>query len=187
MGILIEQLHKQGCGVKHMWTMCRDAAFSAAPSCAGSGDKRRSPGLILTAGLLVLSGSAAARQGDGAQPAAAIASGDQTGERELPRIKTHAPAGFRLYRPGYRLVGTGALVSVQLCRLPGWAAASPQRLRVERLDASGQPGESHERYLPRLGERTGNNCSFAALRVDSVPMYGETIKICAISGGGACP
>ena len=112
---------------------------------------------------------------------------DPTASRPLPQLKTHAPPGFRLYRPGYRVAGKGALVTVQLCRLPSWAAAGPQRLRVERIDADGQPGESHEQYLPRLGMRPGINCSSAAMRLDAVPGYGETIKLCALSGRGTCP
>ncbi len=111
----------------------------------------------------------------------------QTGNLPLPRIKTHAPAGFRLYRPGYRLAGKGVMVSAQLCRLSGYASASPQYLLVERLEPSGQLGESHEQYLPRLGMRMGNNCSFASVRLDAVPTYGETIKICATSGRANCP
>ena len=148
---------------------------------------RWSAGFVGLAVMLCLPGGAAARQASDPAPMAMAASPDQGPDRSLPRIKTHAPAGFRLYRPGFRLAGNGALVSVQLCRLPGWAAGSPQRLRVERLDAAGQIGESHEHYLPRLGERLGNNCSSTAIRLDAVPTYGETIKICAVSGRDTCP
>jgi|SRR5579863_8098226 len=133
-----------------------------------------------TAVILVLTSTAHA-QDDAGRAAAQAAS------LPLPKIKTHAPAGFRLYRPGYRLAGKGALVTAQLCRLPGYASAGPQHLRVERLNASGRPGESHEQYLPRLGMRMGNNCSIASVRLDTVPNYGETIKICATSGAGNCP
>lgn len=142
--------------------------------------------------LLCLTSAAHARQADSAVVApTATASRDQIGDPgsnlPLPRIMTYAPAGFRFYRPGYRLVGKGALVSAQLCRLPGYASASPQHLRIERLDPVGRTAESHEQYLTRLGMRVGNNCSFAGLRLASVPTYGETIKICATSGRGTCP
>ncbi len=140
---------------------------------------------VLVAGMPAVSG---ARQGD-SQNVAAMAGppADPGADRPLPQLKTHAPIGFRLYRPGYRLAGKGALVSAQLCRLPWWAGGSPQRLRVERLDRDGQPGESHEQYLPRLGLRPGNNCAAAGVRLDAVPTYGEVIKICAVSGRGNCP
>ena len=105
----------------------------------------------------------------------------------LPRIIAHAPAGFRLYRAGYRLAGIAVLVSVQLCRLPGWAAPSPARLRVERQDAGGHTSESAQVYLPRLGMRIGDNCSFSSLHLATVPNYGEVLKICAVSGRMSCP
>jgi hypothetical protein len=150
--------------------------------------RRDRPGRIsaplVLALLLGFTTAATARQIDNG---ANLAAADPTASLPLPKLKTHAPAGFRLYRPGYRLAGQGALVSVQICRLPGWAAAGPQHLRVERLDPSGQLAESHERYLPRLGMRPGNNCTSAALHLDAVPTYGETIKICALSGGASCP
>lgn len=146
--------------------------------------------LAIAAAALSLDVSAAgARQFAGSGNAAAMAGSptDAGAEHPLPQLKTHAPIGFRLYRPGYRLAGKGALVSVQLCRLPWWAGGSPQRLRVERLGRDGQPGETHEQYLQRLGMRPGNNCASAGVRLDAVPSYGETVKICAISGRGNCP
>jgi len=52
---------------------------------------------------------------------------------------------------------------------------------------SGEPGENHEHYLARLGGRIGANCTTAALHLDAVPTYGESIKICAVSGRDTCP
>ncbi len=159
--------------------------FSRVASATCDVFRKRGWATLVLALCLGLTGAASARQADGG--ATAGTPEDPAADRQLPRLKTHAPAGFRLYRPGYRLAGTGALVSVQICRLPGWAAGGPQHLRIERLDPGGQLAESHERYLPRLGMRPGNNCTSAALRLDAVPTYGETIKICALSGGGNCP
>lgn len=140
--------------------------------------------VALAFGGVAIAGARQDERGVATVPSAAVA--DAAAGRPLPQLKTHAPPGFRLYRPGYRRADTGALVSVQLCRLPGWAAPSPQRLRVERLDPAGQLSESHERYLPRLGMRTGNNCRTAMLHLDAVPDYGETIRICAITGRASC-
>jgi hypothetical protein len=95
-----------------------------------------------------------------------------------PRIETHATAGFRLYRPGYRLTGKGVLVSAQVCRIPFWAAAGPQRLRVELRDTTGQTVDSTQVFLPRLGLRPGNNCAYTSARLNTVPDYGTRIEIC---------
>ena len=132
--------------------------------------------------LLAVDGVAQAQD----QPAAA-AGAAAAPNLPMPRIKTYAPPGFRVYRPGYRLAGRGVLVTAQLCRLPGYATAGPQHVRIELLDAAGTVAESHEQYLPRLGMRFGNNCSSTGVHLDAVPNYGETIKICAGSGKGACP
>lgn len=106
--------------------------------------------------------------------------------RAAPRIETRAAPGYRLYRAGYRLKGGGALVTAQLCRLPGWAAQGPGRLEVLRLDPAGTVAERQVSYLPRLGLRSGNNCTGVAAHFDHAPGYGETVRICALSGGGKC-
>lgn len=123
-------------------------------------------------------------------PAAAqqpAAGGEQALNQKLPRIETSATAGFRLYRAGYRLAGQGILVSVQLCRIPGWAAAGPHRLRVELTGSDGNISEGVQVYLPRLGMRAGNNCIYSSVHMKAPPNYGEIIKICTLSGGKACP
>jgi hypothetical protein len=92
-----------------------------------------------------------------------------------------------LYRPGYRIAGPGVLITAQLCRLPGWAAPSPTRLRAERIDARGKLGDSHEVALSRLGMRAGNNCTAISVRLASRPDYMETLKVCAQNRRGSCP
>lgn len=94
--------------------------------------------------------------------------------------------GFRLYRPGYRLTGDKGRVTAQLCRLPGWAAQGPGRLEVLRLDPSGAVAERHVSYLPRLGLRSGNNCTSVSAPLDHAPGYGEVVRVCALSGKGKC-
>ncbi len=138
---------------------------------------------------LATSAGCASPVGPGGSAAAATNTG-LTGAnvaRPSPRIETHASAGFRLYRAGYRLMGHGALVSVQICRLPFWAGPGPGYVRVETLDSAGAISESHQARPPRLGMRSGNNCASASLRLDRVPDYGDTVKLCTLRGNGSCP
>ena len=180
---------KQVCGkVKPGWVIVASTLFGVIGMRQIEQRLRIRPAMMMALAVALRFGgtSASAGQAEGrVNPVNAGAEGSV--ERSLPQLKTHAPPGFRLYRSGYRLTGKGALVIAQLCRLPGWATTGPQHLRVERLDPGGQISESHEQYLPRLGLRLGNNCSSAVMRLDTVPNYGETIKLCAISRPGNCP
>lgn len=101
-------------------------------------------------------------------------------------MEPRAAAGFRLYRAGYRLKGEGALVTAQLCRLPGWAAQGPGKLEVLRLDPAGAVAETHVSYLPRLGLRSGSNCTGVAAPLDHAPRFGEVVRVCALSGRAKC-
>ena len=106
--------------------------------------------------------------------------------RTPPKIVAKAAPGFRIFRAGYRLTKSGALVTAQLCRLPGWAAAGPGQVQVERVDPGGRILERHSSYLARLGLKSGNNCTSITTRLDSAPNYGEQISICALSGRSTC-
>ena len=105
---------------------------------------------------------------------------------DLPKIETRASAGFRIYRPGYRLSGNGALVTAQLCRLPGWAGQGPAQFEVARIASGGGVIESHINYLPQLSMHVGNNCTSAAVKLEHVPDYGQKVRICAVSGRLKC-
>ncbi len=106
--------------------------------------------------------------------------------RTPPKIVAKAAPGFRIYRSGYRLTKSGALVTAQLCRLPGWAAAGPGQVQVERVDPGGKVLERHSLYLARLGLKSGNNCTSITTLLDSAPNYGEQVNICALSGRSTC-
>ena len=112
---------------------------------------------------------------------------DPSGSRPLPKVETHAPFGFRITRPGYRMAGKGVLITAQLCRLPFWAAPTPGSIRVERVDGAGAVAESRNAYVPRLGLRVYNNCTSISAKLDGIPDYGETVKICAQTRHGNCP
>ena len=136
--------------------------------------------LVLALALGLAPGGAMAQ---GAAPAATLT---PAATRPLPKIETHAVPGYRLYRPGYRLSGKGALVTAQLCRIPGWAGQGPTRLVIERVDPDGAIAERHVVTLSRLGMRAYNNCTSVATRLEKVPDYGEKVEICARSGKATC-
>ena len=145
-------------------------------------------GLALFLTLPALSGCASAQSTTSTAPSREM--GDKSAElgpdRTPPKLVAKAAAGFRIYRAGYRLTKSGALVTAQLCRLPGWAAAGPGQVQVERLDPGGKVLERHSSYLPRLGLSSGNNCTSISTRLDSAPNYGDQINICALSGRSTC-
>lgn len=144
-------------------------------------------GLALALGLANAAAAREARNGAGVTAPTAPAV-DQFGKLPRPTIKTQAPTGFRLYRPGYRMAGQGVLVSVQICRIPGWAAAGPQRLQVELRNSMGATVDSAQAFLPSLGLRASNNCASSSVRLSTVPSYGDNVTVCAmISGRTNCP
>ena len=124
--------------------------------------------------------------GDASALASVPAPQDSASGRPLPKIETRVAAGFRIYRPGYRLSGKGALVTAQVCRLPGWAGQGPGHVEVERIASGGDVAESHLTVLPRLGMHAGNNCAAAAVKLEQIPDYGENVRICAVSGRLKC-
>ena len=148
----------------------------------------RKLGLALFLTLPALSACASAQTPASTAPSRGMGNGNAVPGpgRTPPKIVAKAAPGFRIYRAGYRLTKSGALVTAQLCRLPGWAAAGPSRIQVERADQGGKVLERHSSYLPRLGLRSGNNCTSISTRVDSVPNYGDQINICALSGRSTC-
>ena len=154
----------------------------------GSAKMLRKLGLALFLTLPALSGCASAQIAGSTAQSRGI--GNESAElgpdRSPPKIVAKAAPGFRIYRAGYRLTKSGALVTAQLCRLPGWAAAGPGRVQVERVDPDGKVLEQHSSYLARLGLRSGNNCTSITTRLDRAPNYGEQINICALSGRSAC-
>ena len=90
-----------------------------------------------------------------------------------PRIETRASFGFRLRESAYRAQRAGgAVVSTQLCRLPGWAGASIAMLRFEARHADGQVFEMHEAFPPRLAIGLGQNCATLATRFTQAPAAG---------------
>ena len=148
----------------------------------------RQLGLALVLTLAVLSGCASAQPPGATAPSRDMGNenSERGPDRTPPKIVAKAAPGFRIYRAGYRLTKSGALITAQLCRLPGWAAAGPSRIQVERADQGGMVLERHSSFLPRLGLRSDNNCTSISTRLDSAPNYGDKINICALSGRSTC-
>ena len=156
------------------------------PEGAAKMPKNLGPVMFLT--LAVLSGCASAQSPGSTAPSRGMGNENAVPapDRTPPKIVAKAAPGFRIYRSGYRLTKSGALVTAQLCRLPGWAAAGPGQVQVERVDPGGRILERHSSYLARLGLKSGNNCTSITTLLDSAPNYGEQVNICALSGRSTC-
>jgi hypothetical protein len=95
-----------------------------------------------------------------------------------PGFDIQSMAGFRLIRPTATAAGDEMKVSVELCRVIGWAASSPRLVHFERQGQNGAPDEHHDVFVDRLGLRAGENCQRITTRFASSPMSSEKIKIC---------
>jgi hypothetical protein len=89
-----------------------------------------------------------------------------------------AMPGFRLVHPFYRADGKRMAVSVNVCRVPGWAAVSPPLVHFARVGIDGKEPVHRDARLSRLGTRGGENCERASARFDGAPEPTERITIC---------
>ncbi|MFX8930000.1 hypothetical protein ABTN05_19855, partial [Acinetobacter baumannii] len=80
-----------------------------------------------------------------------------------------AMPGFTLSGPSYRAAGDGLAVTVRVCRIAGWAAASPPRLHVLREGPDSDQAGHRDLALGRLGLRLGENCERAVVRFPGPP------------------
>lgn len=90
----------------------------------------------------------------------------------------NALPGFRLINPSYRASGDDLLVSVLMCRLNGFAGASPGLMHIERAGADGAPDQHHDVRLGRVGLRSGENCQRVTARFGGKSRLSERIKVC---------
>lgn len=86
--------------------------------------------------------------------------------------------GFALGNPAYRAGGDGMSVEVRVCRISGWAAATPGRLHVQREGGDGVEPGHRDVALRQLGLRSGENCERVVTRFVGAPRPQEHITIC---------
>ena len=96
---------------------------------------------------------------------------------QVPFTLKSAP-GFRLTNPSYRAVDGALRVSVEVCRIVGWAGSVPAEIHFERDSYEGMAAGHRDVGFGRMGTRGGENCERSSTTFEGLPHAAEHITIC---------